>query len=548
MSILHTFHPGRGWRLAAIALLVILLQPAAALAIKIRLRNDLNEGALAVYDVTIRGERTTPSLAYEETIRFTQTGRLVLLVLDQPDRYTARRAWMMDLGLPQDVTVLRDGAPVADPPSAKALGLPPKAAQLMISPINSERAPASPVGGSRVQRAGLMLALDFAQWPDRVLAEGETWETPADRPELAGTWTHTYTQMSGRGADRMAKGTFSFAGELAGDYAGAARIRDVQGTWTWRVAKRALAEATATVTLAYGPDDAPRTLTMEVTLDLARQKRLESDALTAARAQLAELDKLSQALNAGDPAAQSGLEQFVKDHPQSLWLPVAQGLADRQAFESATLDELTEEQVLATLTKVIRAWHGAEAQGKVELLAPLRATLEELMEAQGPMLRRLSSTGDPNVRAMATFCVAFGGDEQDRLLVEKAAGDDEIVVRLWAAYGLAQRRDTAVPGELIVALLEDQDPRVRQRACEAAATCVAEDAAHRDAVFRRLVRLVTEDDNESVKNRAAAAIEALATPADLPVLIETEAKVELPFARRQLEATIRRLGGEPKRP
>lgn len=539
--------PPRGG-LRLVCLLAILGLPSVARGdVAVRLRHDLTAGALTAYDVRIEGERTTGSRPGKEVVRFTQSGALTLVILETPDQRTARRAWMMTLESPEVSSLARDGEPVIDPPSAKELGLPPQASQLRVSTIDSAGADASPVGGSRVQQAALLLALDFAHWPDRLVGAGESWETQTNREELAGTWTQTYTALEGRGGERLARGTFDFAGELAGPFANVARIESVRGEWFWRLAKRGLERSRSEVLLAYGPPEAPRRLRTVVTLTLKERLRLDEDRLDAARADLRALADLAAASDTADER-RVALEAYLRERPESLWLPIARDLLDRAARDAAVFSDMDAERVEDALVALITRWQNAALADELEALQPIRATFAQLMSTNRAVVHELAAGEDVNLRAMAIFCVAFGDEAADLAKVIAACGDGDARVRMWAAYGLAERRDAATDPDVLFRLLDDPEEKVRRRACMAVQTCITRNSAQRDRFVKRLLDMLDHDPEDEVHPYAAQALDAIAISADLPALIAAESTQEVPAARWQLEATIQRLGGKTKGP
>lgn len=539
----------RAASLAIAGLLTVAFCAAARAAdVAVRLRNDLTPGALATYRISIKGERTSPFRRWEEKLTFEQSGRLTLLVIDEvPKKAQARRTWMMELDEPVVVSLLRDGQAVDGTFSAKAVGLPPKVVQLQAIDIDGSRAAASPAGGSMVQRLGMLLSLDFAHWPEDLAAVGETWEADAGREELQGTWTFRYDATEGRGADRLAVGSFAFEGAATGAFAGAATIESVEGTWKWRVAKRCLHSSTARVKLRYGEREEPRTLELNVALEAERLERLPDESLKQAREELAQVGEMAGALNSAESEkALADLKAFAAGHAKSIWLPVVTNLLERTAFEADTFGDMNESQLRDALVKLITRWQMADMGGHPEALQPVRATFRELTDAHRETLHKLTRDEDANTRAIATFCVAFGEEASDLAPVVANCSDDEARVRAWAAYGLAERRDEALDSSVLRALLEDENGTVRQRACMAVGACIRRDGPDRAAFMKQLVRMALEDPDHAVRGRAAEAIDALAVKEDLPVLIEVESKLDVPPARRQIEFTVRRLGGEPK--
>lgn len=517
----------------------------------VRLRNDLSQGAYAQYDVVVRGLRRTPQRHHDEEITFEQTGRLRLLVLPTsvPRPKNAARAWMMRLNDPVIKSFTRGGEPVADVPHPKCVGLPPRSVQLHVSEIDAENADASAAGGSRVQRAAMLLALDFAHWPDEVVATHAEWQTPSNRPELEGGWTHRYDRTEGSRAERQAVGSFEFQGKLAGEFDGVANIKSARGDWRWRVSKRSLESVESRVVLEYGPPEQRRELEFDVSLKIVERSRLRGEALTEAAGQIQPLsDMARETLQFGTDDAKDKLKAFINEHPKSLWLPVAEDILERAELEDRTIGELDEGQLVEMLAALIRRWQEVAHRNEVEKLEPVRSTYRELMESNGDALLKLTRSQETNIRAMAVFAVAFGKRSEYGDRVIALTRDKDPTVRAWAAYGLAERREPKADAALLITLLDDDDRNVRLRACMAAEACANPDDPNHRALLRKLLELIEDDDHEQVQVRAASAVSKVAVKSDLPTLIEAEADCDMPPARRILEASIRGLGGEPKDP
>ena len=238
--------------------------------------------------------------------------------------------------------------------------------------------------------------------------------------------------------------------------------------------------------------------------------------------------------------------RFVEGHPASLWLPVARDLLERARSDVRTFGKMDAGQIADVLTKLVTRWQMAAMQNRLEPLQPVRATFRKLMKTNRGVLHELASAENPNLRAMAVFCIAFGDTPEDLARVVAACKDEEARVRAWAAYGLAERRATEVDPAVLEALLADVNDKVRQRACMAIRGCVRVDSPHRARFFKRLLERVRQDKVDEVRLLAALAVNDLATKDDLPALIDAEHEQDVPPIRRQLEATIRRLGGKPK--
>lgn len=537
----------RSLTVAALFSLLSIIPVSPASAWQVRLRNDLRPGALAVYRLDIDALRTGRRDGYEEQVRFEQSGRITHLVAQTVERGKAQRVWMVILDEPRLVEITRDGHRLDELPDAREMGLPPRGVQLRVTELTDQHAPAFPVGGSAVQRAALLLALDFSRWPNDLVGPDATWESPTDRDELDGIWTHTYTRATGRGSDRLAVGDFRFDGRLAGPLEGAATIETAAGQWRWRVSKRSLESAVANVELTYGDTLPPHSLILHAELDAVKRRYLSDDELDAATGQVNLISDLSARL--ADPAnatAQAQMRGFINDHPDSLWRPIAEDLLARANYDESTLTDLTDAQAQDVMMQLLTRWQKAALAGQTEQLQPLRATFRQLTNANRDVMHTLAKSPDRNVQAVAAFAVAFGEDSSDLQVVTKLCIDDEPRVRAWALYGLYERADDATDPKVVLAALDDSDETVRYRACMAARRCIPERGELREKAFRRLLDMVNGDTGELVREQAAIAIDRIATREDLEDLIDAEAKQDVPPARRIQEATIRRLGGKPK--
>ncbi len=521
--------------------------PANAVSGKVLLRNDLTPGSLATYTIRITSVRTSPLLRYTEKLTYEQDGKLTLLVLESPEKGQARRVWMMELGESRITGLVRDGVPIDDLPHPKMLGLPPKVAQLRTSIISSAYADASVVGGSAVQRGGLLVALDFVRWPEEMIEVGQTWQTQAERPELDGAWTHTFSEIIGKRSEKVAVGEFSFSGQLAGPLQQAGKLKTAEGTWRWRVAKRLLESASADIQLSYGLYERLRDLEMHVVLKLENSEHLPRGQMPTIAGELNTLGKL-----AGETAGLAGadtvnsLRKFIAENKDSLWMPVAKDLLDRAEFDSQNLGQMTEDRLVSALTSLVTRWQLASFGGQTEPLQPLRATFAKLIKTNRDTIHRLAGSEDANLRAIAVFCTAFGKQPADLQRVVACCADREPRVRAWAVYGLAERGQADVDPDLLAGLLADTDEMVRSRACMAVAACIRPDSTQRSRFFDLLLKVVQNDTADSVRPHAAVALDVLAEKRDLPELIHAESLQEVPPARRLLENTIKRLGGKTK--
>lgn len=515
----------------------------------VRLRNDLTKGAYTQYDILVRGKRHTPQRRHDEEVVFEQAGRLRLLVLPTSEARPkeASRVWMMQLDDPVITSFTRGGQPVADVPHPKMVGLPPRSVQLHVAEINAENADAVAVGGSRVQRAAMLLALDFAHWPDDIVEPNAEWKTPSIRPELEGGWTHRYSEAIGTRAERLAVGTFAFEGKLAGPFDGVANITSARGEWRWRVSKRSLESVDSRVVLEYGPPGERRELEFEVNLKVAERRRLRGDDLSESVGQIQPLSDMARdALQFGSDDSKDKLKTFINEHPDSLWLPVAKDILDRAELEDRTINELSEGQLVEMLVALVRRWQGVAHRNEVEKLEPIRSTYREIAESNGDALLKLTRSEESNIRAISGFAIAFGKQPKFGDRVIELARDPDATVRAWAVYGLAERREPKADAALLMTLLDDDERNVRIRACMAAEVCTNPDDPKHTALLRKLLKLIDHDDHEQVQVRAASAVSKIAIESDLPTLIDAEFNCDMPPARRILEATIRTLGGEPR--
>ena len=538
--------------LGLVPALIVMWSPRSAWGESVRLRNELSAGVLSVYAVTVETTRTIPATADKpgEVLSYTQAGRLTLLVLSSPQGGAVQRAWMIELDEGRIDRLTRSGRAVAavDLPESVELGLPPRAAQLTVDAVTPIHAPAHAAGGSVVQRGVFLLALDVAHWPERPVKPSATWKHRLDCGfgEVTRIWT--LEEVVGQGRTRRAVVTTTARGDLpGGSPRGPAEIGRADTRFVWHVSEHSVISLTAEVELTYRADDRPRRVESKMTVERVSRRKLSDGQRESAVQQLDELLSVVEGYRRGDRASVvEALQAFEASYPGSVWLPVARDLRHKAKYELQKLETLSGDELRGVLIQLLARWQRVVLQGDPEPLEPLRRTLGDLARAQARELEELARHEEANLRALAVFCLAFGGEEGIGLVLS-ACGDSEATVRAWAVYGLAERGEPLRDVVLLERALGDASPQVRQRACAAVEACVSPDSSDRGRFAGLLLDLARADPVKEVRAAAAGALLDLADKADLPALRRAAEQAEDAKVRQRLRRVIDRWEGSLSR-
>jgi hypothetical protein len=287
-------------------------------------------------------------------------------------------------------------------------------------------------------------------------------------------------------------------------------------------------------------------LALEVKLRRVDHRELSDTERDTALGEFEELSQLSGRYREGDRAATiKGLREFEEKHPRSTWLPVTRDLLVKAKYEQETLASLSDEQLKVVLVQLISRWQSIAVADSPERLEPLRITFSELVRTQRGELLSLTKDHDASIRAISVFCFAFSEDTDDRRILTDAFKDDDGLVRAWAVYGLAERADPETEPAVLAAALEDDESRVRQRACMAIKACIGPDSFDRRRFAERLLGVLESDPQEEVRAFAASALTRLARKADVAELRRLAEQEQAAVVRDLLKQLIEHLENVP---
>jgi len=178
---------------------------------------------------------------------------------------------------------------------------------------------------------------------------------------------------------------------------------------------------------------------------------------------------------------------------------------------------LSEPELREALGKAILAYEAARANHDYDLLDRTRNALDQLGRDYAARLAKLArNEKDDGLRSQAVFALAFSGRPEDFVAVQKYATSESPRLRAMALAGLAARGHPQTNVELLLALLDDDKPAVRRRACQAVAACVPREHFSVAALIEKLSRLMIHDKSDGVRLEAIRAITAIGAPADVP--------------------------------
>jgi len=157
------------------------------------------------------------------------------------------------------------------------------------------------------------------------------------------------------------------------------------------------------------------------------------------------------------------------------------------------------------LVDLLSEWHQTEVSNDIEERERVRHDFTRLMKVNRSEIVRLLDDASAEFRAVACFAMAFGETPADIVPIQKACGDSVSEVRQWAMSALALRSSPLTSADVLIAGLDDTDPLVRRRACQAIQACTRKDSPAAADVLAALAHRL-DDESADVVYAAAQAL------------------------------------------
>ncbi len=509
----------------------------------LRLRNDLTEGRLSVYQIRRAIRRTVPRPLHTETLSYTQVAELVWFQ-GRESRPGELSIAQMVHDTPAKVAAFFRGERRVEPtPDADALQLLTGATRLHTGAQTYQDAPMLLPLLDPALMAMLEALLDVHHWPATAKRIGDRWQRDIALAGFRGTQTMTLAQVFRKEGARVAAIEMVVEGEMTAA-AAEAGYRFVSGTGliNWSPASRQVVGIAAEASWEHGVGPTARRFDMKVDVQRVRSDVLNESELLSVRRQLADFIRLLKDHRAGrNKEALARCAAYAAAWPGSIWQPVVDEMCGAARSAEQGAERLTESELKESILNFLARYEAADQARDEEVRRVLADKWAEFVDRHRPGLLRLLDHEDERVRATAVFSLAFGATPANQARVEACARDSSPKVRSWAARGLAVRRTPPTDSALLTDLLRDADPDVRSRACAAVAACYPRHAPQLDPLRRPLVDLLLRDRADRVRRSAAEALGEIGSTAELDAMRRARKHEVERTMRRAVDDAIRRI-------
>ena len=300
-------------------------------------------------------------------------------------------------------------------------------------------------------------------------------------------------------------------GRLAftGDVADRITVSKLEARSAWAADGTGMLSQRGTLVLDEKAGQATQHLTRTWEERLQETGRLAPAALTKAKENLETLEKAMADARAGNlDAAVQTLQTYLEANPDSTWTPAVRSLHAALAQRRLVAQPVKPARLRLMLRDLQTGRDRAGASGNRERMAQIDRALRQIVGVNAKQILMDAADPDPIIRDLAAFALAFLDDTQTPERLRALADDASSQVRGTALVSLAIRGE-GPDRDLLLARLEDEDPRVR-----GAAALLAERSYTRgDAAVAAILPLLFPSlsaDLPWARSNAASAIARLA--------------------------------------
>jgi len=514
----------------------------SAKAQRMSFRNNTSAGFITVHKLNWRSTRTAPRAEYTETMRALQSARWVQANLASEDLNTAITYQMMEV-FPAAVIGLSRGSEVMGTlPPPSAFNLDAGGTYLHSTTRTPKNSPFKAPSVKPALEAVMGGLLDVAHWGKRGVEPGHRWTRQLESPWFRGSLRFEYQGIEELDSGKSALVTYYLDGRFEGALHTTHKFVKGQGAFFWNKSKRCLQQLDARAEYERIRPTGNEKFEVRVDAELYTLANLSPDQTELMRQQLTVFSDALTALRREDFDRCRALTRGYRERwSESVWAPAINELQIQAAEKLETPTPLSLAQVSKRLTDLIVAWAGCMRTRDYDEQDRVRAAYLELLAKYRPYVLKLSQDDDSKTRAKSMFALGFSPDPADFRLLQRSTRDKSSRVRGMTFAALAARRDPRTSAEVLLSGLSDGSGGVRARACEAIGACIVRENLAVDALVKKLLQLVREDEKANVRRAAAEAIGLIGMPADVPPLqaaLESESDER---NREVLQAVIERL-------
>jgi hypothetical protein len=433
-----------------------------------QLRHQLTPGWVSTYDVRVEIRQPNSSKAGASQELDTRTGVLTRAIFRDDPADSAICA--------QVLTIRRLHRPATRTQPAsdrhKPEG-PPDRVQLAVRRISSVYSEyLVPIESKRLQRLTQTITR-VTFWPETPVSVGGSWKRPFALGSAKGEQRYQLDAIDRKGRDQFAKVTVitSFDDDVEFEHE---QIVSARSELVWSISGRELISLDGRLTYLTPPETGAEEAAVHVTMQRTSQRRWTRNRRGDEREALIEMTRAVTAYRLDNESRVTDIcERFLRQRRTSIFRPLAAYLARQveSRHKPLPIDALKER-----LVELLAGWHRSEIDSDVERREKLKSDFARLMEVNRTEIVRLLDDESADFRAVACFAIAFGEAPADIARIQKACSDPAEHVRQWAMSALALRGSTLTSQDVLIAGLDDPDPTVRRRACQAIETCTPEDS------------------------------------------------------------------------
>lgn len=491
----------------------------SAKAQRMTFRNNTSSGFITVHKLEWRSTRTAPRDNYIETMRSLQTARWVQANLANEDVNTTTTYQMMEV-FPAAVIGLSRGSEVMGVlPLPSAFNLDAGGTYLHSTTRTPKISPFKPPSVKPALEAVMGGLLDVAHWGKRRIEPGHRWTRQLESPWFRGSLRFEYQGLEELDSGTSALVTYYLDGRFEGPLHATHKFVKGQGAFLWNKNKRCLQQLDARAEYQRIRPTGNEKFEVRISAELYALATLSSDQTELMRQQLTVFSDALSALRRDNIDRCRALTRGYREQwPESVWAPAINELQIQAAEQLESAPTLSLAQVSKRLTDLIVAWAGSMRSRDYDEQDRVRAAYLELLAQYRPHVLKLSQDDNSKTRAKSMFALGFSPDPADFRLLQRSTRDKSSRVRGMTYAALAARRDPRTSAEVLLEGLNDSSGGVRARACEAIGACIVRENLAVDALVKKLLQLVRDDEKANVRRAAAEAVGLIGVPADVPPL------------------------------
>lgn len=529
---------GRLSTLGAILLLASSLSAGADSPQRMSFRNNLLPGQLTRHKITRTTRRTTKKPEYVETLVYSQNAWLLQCNISEPQPGSVMVYQMADDRPAKVRHLYRDKEEIKPAPDEALFNLPSPSTRLQSATVTARDAQVQVPLSDPVNRTIMQMILDFAHWPVKRINAGHRWERSLKLDNFEGTQTLEFVDLVKVKDDVHARVTVYVQGQFTGGLEREYSFDKAQVLLYWSRPDRTLTKLEAQASFTRDRGSVGEEYEVKLNARLTDRNLLDDSAQELIKVQLTAFAGALEAMRKKDIISASRIcAEYLDRWPKSLWHPAVLEL-QRQASSDQGSDRLTTRQLKKVLVETFIAWEAARNSREHDLIDKMHGIFRQLAKEYPDKLDRLARDKSDVVRAHAVFALGQSARPDDISRVLLSLRDKSKRVRAMALAGLAAGSPRNISVEGLLKALDDPEPSVRRRACQAVTSCIPPEHYSIVSAVEKVSHLMIFDESTGVRREAVRALATIGAQADIPALKKALNHELNQGIRREIERTI----------